>query len=107
MSALPIRDHVGHQIEVTPRLRRKDHRRGITKLVDDEKPAVRRRPVQAAWVSGFLSEGTIRITRYLYAELVVKSVGTIDLDVDRCRCSGGGIPTSSQMQRQQNRPFGG
>ena len=44
----------------------------ITKLVDDENPAVRRGPVEAGRVGGLLSDGTIRIARYLYAELVVK-----------------------------------
>ena len=53
----------------------------ITKLVDDENPAVRRRPVQSGRVSGLLGERAVRIARYLYAELVVKPVGTIDLDV--------------------------
>ena len=66
----------------------------IAKLVDDENPAVRRRPVQAGRVSGLLGERTVRIARYLYAELVVKPVGTIDLDVDRRFRPGPGAEAS-------------
>ena len=56
--------------------------RAITKFVDYENPAVRRRPVQAVGLAVFSARGTIRIARYLHAELVVKPVRTIDLDVD-------------------------
>src|SRR4029079_5575779 len=60
----------------------------VTDLADQENPAVRRRPVQAGRVRCLLSERTIRAARPLDADLVVKSVRTIDLDVDPRRCPG-------------------
>src|SRR3954471_18512186 len=63
----------------------------ITELVDQEDPAIRRRPIEAGRVCRLLGEGTIRATRSLNADLIVKSARTIELDVDRRSCPGIGV----------------